>query len=89
MEAVAQTLVPSATRKGLRLTIYVDPEIPDRVVADPVRLRQILYNLAGNAIKFTDTTAARRVTVPIRAECVSPGRWGRFGRDRLRPRRCF
>ena len=72
VEAVAQTLVPSVTRKGLRLTIYIDPEIPQRVVADPVRLRQILYNLAGNAIKFTDTTDERRGTVMIRAERVSP-----------------
>ncbi|MDE1819525.1 MAG: response regulator [Euryarchaeota archaeon] len=43
-----------AHQKGLELTSYVEPGVPERIVGDPVRLRQILVNLMGNALKFTD-----------------------------------
>ncbi len=43
-----------AHQKGLELTYYIDPGVPERLVGDPVRLRQILVNLLTNAIKFTE-----------------------------------
>lgn len=50
----AESLRPMAERKGLQLVCSVAAEIPQRLLGDPLRLRQILTNLIGNAIKFTD-----------------------------------
>lgn len=44
-----------AIAKGLELQTYIDPGIPKRIIADPIRLSQILNNLVSNAIRYTDT----------------------------------
>ncbi len=53
IEGVVETLAPGAFKKGLSIRVAVDPSIPATLMADPVRLRQVLFNIAGNAVKFT------------------------------------
>ena len=54
LEQVQSTLQFRADEKGLAFAVYCDPAIPPVVLGDPVRLQQILLNLAGNAVKFTE-----------------------------------
>ncbi len=53
LDGVSATLRPVADAKAIGFQIRVDPAIPEWVLGDPIRIRQILFNLAGNAIKFT------------------------------------
>jgi PAS domain S-box-containing protein len=54
-ERVVEELLPQAVRKGLALAFAADAAVPARLVGDPDRFRQVLFNLVSNGIKFTDT----------------------------------
>ena len=54
IEDVASLLAESAHRKGVGLHVDIAPNIPKRAIGDPTRLRQVITNLTGNAIKFTE-----------------------------------
>ncbi|MBG3877071.1 response regulator [Desulfovibrio oxamicus] len=78
--AVSDALAPlavQAERKGLSLTVHIDADVPARLQGDPLRLRQVLVNLAGNAVKFTDTGSVH-VDVRRNARCPRPGGCLRF-----------
>jgi signal transduction histidine kinase/CheY-like chemotaxis protein len=66
LEDTLRSFQAVAMDKGLRLHLEVAPSMPSRVYGDPVRVRQILNNLIGNAVKFT-----QRGYVAVRAEVVS------------------
>ena len=59
MQAVIDTVQITAQEKQLELTLDVTPEVPDALIGDALRLRQILVNLLGNAIKFTQSGEIR------------------------------
>nr|WP_255635922.1 response regulator [Azospirillum sp. 412522] len=57
VEGVVELLTPRAHEKGIEIGFYIDPLLRRTLLGDPTRIRQILINLIGNAVKFTDQGA--------------------------------
>jgi signal transduction histidine kinase/CheY-like chemotaxis protein len=79
LESVVEMLSPRAHEKGIEIGSFVAPEVPGLLLFDAPRLRQVLYNVVGNAVKFTHTggvsleTMLERGAVVIRVTDTGPG----------------
>ena len=72
LEESLQLVAARARDNGLELTCFVEPTVPGALLTDAGRLRQILVNLLGNAVKFTD---AGEVALTVAASARQDGRW--------------
>ena len=69
LDGILDMFAPAAYGKGLELSSYIDPTLPAHLVGDPGRLRQVLFNLVGNAVKFT-TAGAVSIEMYRDGDCV-------------------
>ena len=76
VESMALVMAPAARDKGLALTTWVRPEVARRMVGDPRRVRQVMINLLGNAVKFTDSGEITLRVEPAREGALGVGGMG-------------
>jgi PAS domain S-box-containing protein len=68
VEGLCIALNPTAANKDVELSLFISPEVPPKVMSDSIRLRQVLCNLIGNAIKFSANQAECKGEVSVRVE---------------------
>ncbi|MEO8525533.1 MAG: ATP-binding protein, partial [Caldimonas sp.] len=71
VEGVCDMLLPMAIDRHVDLSLFIAPKVPAALWSDPTRLRQVLFNLGGNAIKFSAGLQDRRGRVAVRVEVVA------------------
>ncbi len=71
LHEIVELLAPKASEKDLTVNLNISPTLPERVIGDPNRIRQIVVNLLSNAIKFT---SKGEVTIDARARQLTGGR---------------
>ena len=69
-ESAGELVCQRAEDKAITLTVIVDPRVPDSVLGDPTRIRQVLINLMGNGVKFTDAGGVTLKVWPLTREII-------------------
>ncbi len=70
LEDVRAILNSAAQERGIAIEVDYDPRLPMHIEGDPVRIRQVLLNLAGNAVKFTERGSVRVAAEPVEPERI-------------------
>jgi len=79
IHGVTELMASRAHDKGIEIAVHIAPDVPQRIVTDHGRLRQVLFNLIGNAIKFTDKggvlveVACEETSLRVRVSDSGPG----------------
>ncbi len=75
VDGALQVVRPETEKKKLEASLHVSPDVPDCIIGDPLRVRQILINLLGNAVKFTEAGSIALTVVRVNGRGDGPIRF--------------